>query len=124
MEGDPQNLDMEVQEWQPVGISHCASKRSNDRLPPHNGLQYRTHLANLVNFQIDIEFLPKSRVDIFASKHAFPVIFLKYSIDEVERRDHDILLYHCPLYDNSPALNPSQCNDNFCFGFLVVARHG
>jgi hypothetical protein len=50
-------------------------------------------------------------IDFIASEHALPVIFLKYLIDEVEMRDHDIL-----------ALNPSQCNNNnLYFGFLVLA---
>jgi hypothetical protein len=61
-------------------------------------------------------------IDFIASEHALPVIFLKYLIDEVEMRDHDILAYNSPLYHNGSALNPSQCNNNnLYFGFLVLA---
>jgi hypothetical protein len=92
-----------------VGISHCADKNriNNDCLPTHLVLQYRMNLANLINFQICIEFSHQSRIDLVASKHALPSIFLKYLINEAKRRDHDILPYNGPLYHYGLALNPS-----------------
>jgi len=40
---------------------------------------------------IRIEFSHKSSVDFVVNKHALPTILLKDLIDEVKRRDHDIL---------------------------------
>jgi hypothetical protein len=85
------------------------------------GLQDRTHLANLINLQVPIEFTNKSRIDNVASVHALPLVFLKYVVDEVKWRYHHILSNNSPFYDNGRLLNSCPCSSNLKFGPFV--RH-
>lgn len=79
-------------------------------------------LRNAGENQILVEFQHKSRIYLLSSIwHAWPLILLKYVVDEIKRSYSDVCLENSTFNDNGPFVEAFLCNSNFFS--LSFVRH-